>query len=206
MGGKGKQICKDALAKEVRHPVAFNLSAVSLRKSLLPLNCSRALPLITDFRKGKESGEEVRETELLSPACSGGENDGSAGGSRGKLLLYDQPEELETGFRVEPQQATAGCSLLRLPLPPWRKFLVQHRHLQLTVRTAPTESLSSTKCLEIRSLANPGALGSALAREVGRHWFPWHSLPSLVFGPTARRPASGYVSTNVTMAQRMESD
>lgn len=55
MGGKGKQICKDALAKEVRHPVAFKLSAVPLRKDLLPLKCSLALPLITDFRKGKES-------------------------------------------------------------------------------------------------------------------------------------------------------
>lgn len=101
----------------------------------------------------------------------GGENDGSAGGSGGKLLLYDQPEELETGFRVEPQQATAGCSLLRLPLPPWRKFLVQHRHLQLTVRIASTEYLSSTKCLEIRLLANPVALGHALAMEVGQHRF-----------------------------------
>lgn len=51
MGGKGKQICKDALAKEVRHPVAFNLSAVPLRRYLLPLDCSLALPLITDYCK-----------------------------------------------------------------------------------------------------------------------------------------------------------
>lgn len=64
MGGKGKQICKDALAKEVRHPVAFNLSAVPLRKYLLPLNCSLALPLITDYRKEKERREEGMETRL----------------------------------------------------------------------------------------------------------------------------------------------
>lgn len=68
MGGKGKQICKDALAKEVRHPVAFNLSAVPLRKYLLPLNCSLALPLITHYCKEKEITEEAEETELSFPA------------------------------------------------------------------------------------------------------------------------------------------
>lgn len=72
VGGKGKQICKDALAKEVRHPVAFNLSAVPLRLYLLPLDCSLALPLITDYCKEKERREEGGETEFSFPACSGG--------------------------------------------------------------------------------------------------------------------------------------
>lgn len=72
MGGKGKQICKDALAKEVRHPVAFNLSAVPLRRNLLPLACSLALPLITNCCKEKERREEEGETALSFPAWSGG--------------------------------------------------------------------------------------------------------------------------------------
>lgn len=71
MGRKGKQICKDALAKGVRHPVAFNLFAVPLREYLLPLNRSLMLPLITDHCKEKESREEVGEAELSFPACSG---------------------------------------------------------------------------------------------------------------------------------------
>lgn len=61
MGGKGKQICKDALAKEDRHPVAFNLSAVALHKYLLLLTCSLALPLITDYCGGKK--EEKKKGE-----------------------------------------------------------------------------------------------------------------------------------------------
>lgn len=73
MGGKGKQICKDALAKEVRHPVAFNLSAVPLHKYLLSLTCSPALPLITASRREKESRKEVGETERSFLACNGGE-------------------------------------------------------------------------------------------------------------------------------------
>lgn len=73
MGGQGKQICEDALAKEVRHPVAFNLSAVPLHKYLLSLTCSLALPLITDYCEEKESREEGGATELSFLACNRGE-------------------------------------------------------------------------------------------------------------------------------------
>lgn len=72
MGGKGKHICKDALAKEVQHPVACNLCAVPVRRYLLPLDCSLARPLITDYGREKERREEGGETQLSFPARSGG--------------------------------------------------------------------------------------------------------------------------------------
>lgn len=96
---------------------------------------------------------------------------GGEGGAGGELLGYDQPEELKTGF------AELSLSRPRLdaprPPPTLRRFLVQHRHLQLNVRTALSEPLCSRNGPEVRSLANPVASANCqLAREVGQHWFP----------------------------------
>lgn len=64
-----------------------------------------------------------------------GENDGEAGDPEGELLGYDQPEELKAGF----SEFSPSRPQLDAPAPTiasGRKFLMQHRHLELTVRTA----------------------------------------------------------------------
>lgn len=197
MGGKGKENCKDALAKEVQHPVAFNLSAVPLCKYLLPLGCSPALPLITDCCKEKASRGEVGERAVL-PDLQRGRMMGKHGAQEGNCWVMTN-EELKTGST----ELSLSRPQLDAPPPP------PHRHW--LCGGAWCTSPSTANCVncsegsaELQKRPRNQSTGKSSGFSKSVRWpgrqdsigFDDTGLPSLVLGPTACRPAQGLASAH----------